>query len=191
MTQNGNVSQPLPNPSSYSASETLAECQYHVCCLWCDIVWLLPFTVIIVNLRASYFYFAISLLSSVSQDALYSAKYLTAKCNWCWNVPNKWSCWPIKQIHSPVHFVVRNYGNDGGDTDAVCEAIPEQWPTAEPPCLIKGKQIADKQNNARDSTALTLQRCVRVNQTYSGCVTVSECTMEAKSPHAAQIPNRL
>lgn len=30
-----------------------------------------------------------------------------------------------KQIHSPVHFVVRNDGNDRGDTDAVCEAIPE------------------------------------------------------------------
>lgn len=63
----------------------------------------------------------------------------------------------MKQIHSPVHFVVRNDGNDGGDTDAVCEAVPEQRPTAKPPCLIKGKQIDDKQNNARrTSPALTL-----------------------------------
>lgn len=44
---------------------------------------------------------------------------------------------PPEQTHSPVHFVVRDDGNDGGDADAVRQAVPEERPAGEPPCLVK------------------------------------------------------
>lgn len=40
-------------------------------------------------------------------------------------------------ISSPVHLVIRNDANNSSNTDSICQAVPEQWPTGETPCLIK------------------------------------------------------
>lgn len=46
------------------------------------------------------------------------------------------------QIHSPVHLVIRYDGNDGGNADAVRQAVPEQRPTGESPCLMTETKTA-------------------------------------------------
>lgn len=65
-------------------------------------------------------------------------------------------------IHSPVHLVIRNDGNNSSNTDAICQAVPEQWPTGESPCLIKETKINGLQliqhNVHNDSFALTQLR---------------------------------
>lgn len=42
-----------------------------------------------------------------------------------------------KRLHKnpPVHFVVVNDGNNSGNTDTICQAVPEQRPTGEASCL--------------------------------------------------------
>lgn len=72
-----------------------------------------------------------------------------------------------KRMHPPVHFVVRDDGNDGGDADAVCQAVPEEWPAGEPACLVKEQRGRPSSKTA--ALRSTLSRCVSacVKPTYS------------------------
>lgn len=70
-------------------------------------------------------------------------------------------------MHSPVHFVVRDDGNDGGDADAVRQAVPEERPAGEPACLVGEQRGGPSSKTAVLRSAL--QGCVSAcdNPTYS------------------------
>lgn len=70
-------------------------------------------------------------------------------------------------MHSPVHFVVRDDGNDGGDADAVRQAVPEERPAGEPACLVGGAER--RAVNRQSCGQSALQRCVSAcdNPTHS------------------------